>query len=186
MDPGQRIRSEGNSMRPRRLGVGAALALALLIPTSAALADTMPPTGSYLNIGWTACQGSACTDASVEIDSPKKGAPQVCATLVTGDTIEQGCASTIGALVWSGKFLTGVASTNVTVDDGDSATPPRTVAVAVASSITSGPTADAGCSVPQAWHDDVVQLAGSITVDADTGPATGSSFNVATRTVKKC
>lgn len=161
----------------------AALVGAVLLTVSVvglASADSVGPSGSNLNLAWPTCQISDCTDVALEVDVLKKGGPQACLSLNDGTNNEFACTSIVGAITYSGRFIVGIGPTTITVPNFGVMT------VSATSSITDGPTAFTGCSVPDAWRGEYVSLAGTMTVNFDSAAATGASNYHTTRTVKKC
>jgi hypothetical protein len=166
-------------MHRRLAAIVGALVLALA-SVGAVSADTAGPSGSNLYMEWTDCHGTTCTYASFEVDVLKKGTTQACLFLTDGTNSGQGCTSDFGALTYSGKFIVGIDTTTVNVANFG------TVTFSATSTMTEAPHSFSGCASGDSWKGDVATVAGTLTVNSDSGDATGETNVHVTRAAKRC
>jgi hypothetical protein len=183
----------------RRLAAAAALAFALLAPMASVSADSLGPTGSYFDLDKTGfCDaGTPCLAVRVTVELIDKVA-SACVVVSTsdglgGDVLETGCLESGVAVIFTDKFITGIAPTAFTVDDGAGNT--RSVTISASSTATGAPTKHVGtidlppvggCVTTQYYRYLNVVLSGTVTIGSTGIASDGRSFNLNNREKTRC
>jgi hypothetical protein len=156
-------------------------ALVLVLSTAGAVsADTAGPSGANLELSWTACHGTVCTDASLYVDVLKKGGSQACVYLINLDASGQACTTDVGTIIYSGKFIVGIGDTTIAVPNFGSIT------VSASTSLVGSSFPWTGCASGDSWKGEAYLVSGTLTVSGDTEAAEGRTNVHTTHSAKKC
>jgi hypothetical protein len=190
-------------MRRRLVAILGVLGVALLVPFSAVLADSLPPAGSYsyFSLDSNDCTADfefVCVRSSVGLTVSDGVATTLCLQLEINTFnggqvyLGHGCTLPGGALTFSNKFIVGIASTSFDMyDNGDAFL--STVTISSTGDISGQIVRDqtkapwpGPCGGTWTGRSQMVDVVGTITIDGVGHPDTGTSMNLDAKVRSRC